>query len=101
LLFDGEGRLCGRKEDDSPREEGLTRNGTVALAFDGIHVVSPAIFEMMKEEGAFSIIATYLRLAAQGEKILGFRTDGYYWRDAGKREELEQIAAELAWLGMP
>jgi hypothetical protein len=40
----------------------------------------------------FSIIASYLRLAAQGEKILAFRADEYYWRDLGRPEDLSQAA---------
>ena len=38
---------------------------------------------MMTEEGAFSIIDAYLRLASKGERILAFRADDYYWRDLG------------------
>jgi len=56
-----------------------------ALAFSGIHMISsPRLLPMMTEEGVFSVIATYLRLAGQGEKILAFRADEYYWRDLGK-----------------
>jgi NDP-sugar pyrophosphorylase family protein len=44
----------------------------------------------MAEDGAFSIIASYLRLAAQGEKILAFRADEYYWRDLGRPEGVAQ-----------
>jgi len=50
---------------------------------------------LMTEEGAFSIIAAYLRLAAQGEKILGFRADEYYWRDLGRPEDVAQAAEDL------
>ncbi len=50
---------------------------------------------MMIEEGAFSIINSYLRLAAEGEKILGFRADEYYWRDLGRLEDLKQAAQDL------
>ena len=50
---------------------------------------------MMIEDGAFSIITTYLRLAAQGEKILAFRADEYYWRDLGKPENIAQAAEDL------
>lgn len=121
LLFDEEGRLCGRQEIHSPLEGGRggvgaaddvnqvlnsnsgaissdtpLKGGMIELAFDGIHVISPALLAMMEEEGAFSIIDTYLRLAAAGEKILAFRSDGYYWRDVGKLAELEEIARELA-----
>jgi hypothetical protein len=34
----------------------------------------------LPEEGGFSIITSYLRTAAQGEGILAFRADEYYWR---------------------
>jgi NDP-sugar pyrophosphorylase family protein len=66
-----------------------------ALAFSGIHVISPRILSMMSEEGAFSIIQSYLRLAAQGEKILGFRADEYYWRDLGRPENVVQAAEDF------
>ena len=49
----------------------------------------------MTEEGAFSIITTYLRLAAQGEKIASFRADEYYWRDLGKPNDLRQAAEDM------
>ncbi len=66
-----------------------------ALAFSGIHVISPRLLAMMNEEGAFSIITSYLRLAAQGEKIVAFRADEYYWRDFGKPENVMQAAEDL------
>ena len=66
-----------------------------ALAFSGIHVISPRLLTMMTEEGAFSIIASYLRLAARGEKIQAFRADEYYWRDLGSPENLQQAAQDL------
>jgi NDP-sugar pyrophosphorylase family protein len=50
---------------------------------------------MLIEDGAFSIITSYLRLAAQGEKILAFRADEYYWRDLGRPEDLSQAAQDL------
>jgi NDP-sugar pyrophosphorylase family protein len=66
-----------------------------ALAFSGIHVISPRLLTMMSEEGVFSIITSYLRLAAQGEKILAFRADEYYWHDLGRPENLMQAAQDL------
>jgi len=60
-----------------------------ALAFCGIHVISRRIFPLLTEEGVFPIIPAYLRLAAQGEKILGFRADEYSWRDLGKLENVD------------
>jgi NDP-sugar pyrophosphorylase family protein len=49
----------------------------------------------MTEEGVFSIIRSYLRLAGEGERILAFRADEYYWRDLGKPEDLQQAARDL------
>jgi NDP-sugar pyrophosphorylase family protein len=50
---------------------------------------------MIGEDGVFSIIRTYLRLAAQGQKILAFRADNYYWRDLGRPSDLSQAALDL------
>jgi NDP-sugar pyrophosphorylase family protein len=65
------------------------------LAFSGIHVISPRLLPMITEEGVFSIITSYLRLAVQGEKILAFRADEYYWRDLGRPADLTQAARDL------
>jgi NDP-sugar pyrophosphorylase family protein len=65
------------------------------LAFSGIHVISPRLLPMLTEDGVFSIIDAYLRLVAQGEKILAFRADQYYWRDLGRPSDLSQAALDL------
>ena len=90
LLFDDQLQLCGRRTGartelvcPSPRPQ--------ARGFCGIHVISPRIFSMMTEAGVFSIIPCYMRLAAQGEKILGFPADEYYWRDLGRPEHIAQV----------
>jgi NDP-sugar pyrophosphorylase family protein len=95
LLFDESLRLCGRQFGSNQPELARGCQQMVALAFSGIHVISPRLLTMMTEDGAFSIITTYLRLAALGEKILAFRSDEYYWRDLGKPENVEQAAEDL------
>jgi NDP-sugar pyrophosphorylase family protein len=40
-------------------------------------------------------LAPYLRLAAQGENILGFRADEYYWRDLGRPENVARAERDL------
>jgi len=89
LLFDEQGRLCGRRAGRDGVPE-LVRDWeqVKALAFSGVHVISPRLLSMMTENGAFSIIPAYLRLAAQGENILGFRADEYYWLDLGRPENV-------------
>lgn len=96
LLFDEQLQLCGRQSTADQKTELVRSSEQVqALAFSGIHVISPRLFEMMTEEGVFSIITSYLNLAAQGKKILAFRADEYYWRDLGRPENLIQAAQEL------
>jgi NDP-sugar pyrophosphorylase family protein len=49
----------------------------------------------MNETGVFPIVPVYLRLSGQGERVVGFPADDYYWRDLGRRESLEQAARDL------
>jgi len=96
LLFDEDGRLCGRRLGVGRPDEIVRPSATVhELAFSGIHVISPRFLELMTEHGVFSIVDCYLRLAGTGEKIAAFRADEYYWRDLGKREHVEQAARDL------
>ncbi len=97
LLFDDQRRLCGRRAGrDGTPELVHDCHQVKALAFSGVHVVSPRIFSMMTEGGAFSIIPTYLRLTAGRENILGFRADEYYWRDLGRPENVAQAERDVA-----
>jgi NDP-sugar pyrophosphorylase family protein len=96
LLFDEGHRLCGRRAGRDQKDELVgSSKPAEALAFAGIHVISPRLFELMQEEGVFSIIAAYLRLAAKGEKIMAFRADQYYWRDMGRPDDVAQAAHDL------
>jgi NDP-sugar pyrophosphorylase family protein len=96
LLFDDQLQLCGRRFGREGKDECVRSSPHVqALAFSGIHVISPRLFALMTEEGVFSIITAYLRLAAQEGKILAFRADEYYWRDLGRPENLAQAARDL------
>lgn len=95
LLFDPRGRLCGRRTGGQEPEVVRPSAELEPLAFSGIHVISPRMLPKMTEAGAFSIIGSYLRLAGEGEAILAFRAEEYYWRDLGKPEDLEQAAKDL------
>jgi NDP-sugar pyrophosphorylase family protein len=96
FLFDEQGVLRGWESVKENRVEwaGTPLADFQRLAFNGIHVISPEIFPKMREEGTFSIIQTYLRLAGEGKKILAFRMDDYYWRDLGRLEKLEEARRE-------
>jgi len=96
LLFDEQLQLCGRRTALDQTDEIVRPSEKLQpLAFSGIHVISPRLLNMISEEGAFSIIATYLRLAAQGEKIHAFRADEYEWRDLGRPDDLLKAAHEM------
>jgi NDP-sugar pyrophosphorylase family protein len=99
LLFDESDELCGRRagEDGAP-EFFRQAEGVQAMAFAGVHVISPRIFTGPSEGGVFPIIPTYLRLSAAGEKIVAFHADEYYWRDLGRPESVAKAAEELRHL---
>ena len=104
LFFDQHGQLCGRRTAPNrtapaaePHDELVRPAAEIhALAFAGIHVLSPQIFAKMQEQGVFSIIDTYLRLAAQNENIVAFHADDSYWRDLGRPESIVEAARDLA-----
>jgi NDP-sugar pyrophosphorylase family protein len=104
LLFDTEANLCGRRtrlpateaKSQSAQDELVRPAAEVQpLAFSGIHVISPRLLSMIREQGAFSIITTYLDLAARGEDIAAFRADQYYWRDLGRPESITRVEQEM------
>jgi NDP-sugar pyrophosphorylase family protein len=88
LVFDSTGQLCGRAV-------GGLETGLRVLGFAGIHVLSPAVFEELKEVGAFSIVDAYLRLAAEGKSIVGFDVGDSFWRDLGTPERVMQAAEDI------
>ena len=94
LFFDVQLQLCPRNDSGSGKSEAPTLRQP--LSFCGIHVISPRLFDLMKEDRIFSIITTYLELARRQEKILAFRADEYYWRDVGKLESLSQAEQEVS-----
>ena len=96
LLFDSQMQLCGRRAGSDGKPE-LVRAASQfqALAFSGIHVISPHLLPMLNEDGAFSIITSYLRLSGAGESIQAFRADEYSWRDMGTPENIARATEEL------
>ena len=94
LLFDEHGQLCGRHTGGKAPELIGSPHSTESRAFCGAHVISRHLLSMLTEDGAFSIINAYLRLASQGEKIVAFPADEYYWRDLGKPASLAQATQD-------
>ena len=96
LFFDEQLQLCGRQKETEKNRE-IVRgdaSGLQPLAFSGIHVISPRLLSMIRHQGVFSIIDVYLRLAADGQNIMGYRADGDYWRDVGKLDQVQQATQD-------
>ncbi len=94
LLFDTDMRLCGWEniatgEKRMPIPETEIR----PFAFSGIHAISPQLLPLL-DTGRFSIIDTYLKLAA-AHHIVGWVDHSSLWADAGKPESLG-LAGEIA-----
>jgi len=99
LLFNSSGQLRGRRIgniDNVPAAPAHPALQLEPLAFSGIHVISPQLFAKMTEQGPFSIVDAYLRLAAAGERIVAFRADESYWRDLGRPENIVEAARDLS-----
>ena len=95
LVFDEQFQLCGRHAEREQDSENASPSKLQALAFSGVHIISRRLLPLLTEEGAFSIIDAYLRLTTQGERIRGFRTDKYYWRDLGKPENVAKAEQDV------
>ena len=59
-----------------------------SLAFSGIHIINPEIFNNMYKNGKFSIILTYFELSIN-KLILAYQHDKDYWFDIGSTEKLD------------
>ncbi|HLH09769.1 MAG TPA: nucleotidyltransferase family protein [Terriglobales bacterium] len=95
LLFDENEYLCGRSMSNKPDEVVRTVPEMQALAFCGVHVISPRFLTMMQGDGVFSIVNSYLVAAMQGERISAFRADRYYWRDLGRPEQIQRANEDV------
>lgn len=96
LLFDDQG-LYGW--ENVATGEGMRCREVVGVAarwpFSGIHVISPRIFERISEKGSFSIVAVYLRLAAEGERIPPWDAGDALWLEIGSPPRLEAARRAL------
>ena len=85
LLFDENNILCGWLNEKTGEQKGTLGK---KKAFSGIHIISPQIFKYIKEEGKFSMIDLYLRLAAEGFKINCYDHSEGKLLDVGKPEAI-------------
>jgi len=88
FLFDKHNVLCGWKNIKTG-EEKISRisDAFIPKAFSGIHIISPEIFSLIKQEGKFSMVDVYLDLA-KTHTIVGFDHSNTKFIDVGKPESI-------------
>lgn len=92
LMFDEEDRLCGW-ENKKTGQIKIRRpsKSTQSLAFSGIHIVKPEIFDLIPDVWEqFSMIDLYLHLA-KDNCIKAFLDRSPNWLDIGKAEHLNYL----------
>ena len=92
LMFDSDNNLAGWKnvktgEQKIARPE--TYDNAQPYAFSGIQVISPRLLNLLGIEKRFSIMDTYLYLAATWD-IKGFNDSASLWMDIGKPDQLKE-----------
>lgn len=94
FLFNELETLCGWRNDKTG-EQKISRETTIYIqkAFSGIHIISPAIFSMIKAKGKFSMVQVYLDLC-KTNTIAGFDHSTSKFIDVGKPESIA-IAEEI------
>ena len=74
---------------------GRQRESLFQKAFSGIHIISPNIFSLIKQEGKFSMVDIYLDLC-KTNSIKGFNHSGSKLIDVGR---IESVAEAEKWFG--
>lgn len=100
LLFDREMRMHGwmNRKTAETKPAGLDVSGLHGLSFNGVHVVSPAIFEPLERfapSPKFSITDFYIS-ACKDNDIRGYLYPAaYLWADVGTVDKLAELDARL------
>lgn len=88
LLLDEDNRLCGWRNLNSGEEKiSISKPGLVEKAYSCVVVFQPEIFSLIRQQGKFSIMDSYLDLAAE-HLILGYDHSGDKLVDVGKPESV-------------
>jgi NDP-sugar pyrophosphorylase family protein len=100
LLFDETNQLTGWKNSKTS-ETKISRERefkeSTAYAFSGIQAIQPKLLDLIEEQGKFSMIDLYLRLA-KTQTIKAFVDEKSIWMDLGKYEQIgqaEQLVKQL------
>ena len=93
FLFDDKNRLCGWENNVTGEKKiSIIKDHLKPMAYSCVAVFDPAVFELIPQQGKFSLTETYLSLAAD-HLILGYEHTGDRFIDVGKPESVAK--AEL------
>jgi len=91
LLFDEQYNLCGWHNNMTGEIRWKRQvDHFKQIAFSTIHIIDPALFDLVTETGAFSMTDLYLRLA-RDHTIKGFEHNKSLWFECGRIENLEKL----------
>lgn len=94
FLFDEDNRLCGWRNVNTGEEKiAIAKPGLKQMAYSCVVVFEPEIFDLIPQRGKFSLVETYLSLAAS-YPIYGYDHTGDKLVDVGKPESVA-IAEKL------
>jgi NDP-sugar pyrophosphorylase family protein len=94
ILLDDTGRMCGWRNNTTGEEKIIIpKNNLKPFAYSCVVIYDAKIFSLIKQTGKFSIMDTYLNLAADN-LIMGYNHTGDKWVDVGRPESVA-VAAEL------
>ena len=88
FLFDEDSRLCGWMNNSTDEKRiAINKPGLKPMAYSCVVVFEPTIFDLVPQRGKFSLVDTYLSLAA-AYPIYGYDHTGNKLVDVGKPESV-------------
>jgi NDP-sugar pyrophosphorylase family protein len=92
LMFDRQGMMKGwmNLKSGETKPAGVDLSTLQRFAFSGIHVCSPRLLTLLKDEGKFSLIESYIDLC-KDHPVRRWEHDPADWIDVGKPEVLNSI----------
>lgn len=88
VWVDGSGNITGFVEDPAIKP-------CTALAFTGIHIITPEILRGIAANNFSSIIDWYRHLISRGTPIKSIQVDGHYWTDIGTLADYLALHREI------
>jgi NDP-sugar pyrophosphorylase family protein len=96
FLFDEDYRLCGWMNSSTGEKRiAIDKPNLIPMAYSCVVVLEPSIFDLIPQRGKFSIVDTYLSLAA-AYPIYGYNHSGDKLVDVGRLESVAVAEALFA-----